>query len=277
MIDMVCRRLSEVSLDRSDLEENLEILMEKPVAQKFAADLWRFVDGEGPMAAVAPVNDIGNTATANGKEASCKDAAGMGTSCKEAGHEVGKAEASGGSDEEYGEEEYGEEEYGEEEYMDSEEEEEYWRQKELEKQTKSSSGLVPEQPVENGAPTRPLTDQLPRSSSGLVPGEGGKEGGLDLPAQEDSRAGSRSFQPDDDMQDRSSVSIPSSFGGCGIGCGMSASVYRSATCAVAGDGVEQTYLPAPLTDPQMGEEDLSELHEWLEEAALQAPSTPVPL
>ncbi|KAL1521561.1 hypothetical protein AB1Y20_021220 [Prymnesium parvum] len=49
----------------------------------------------------------------------------------------------------------------------------------------------------------------------------------------------------------------------------SASMYNSASCAIAGDGIEQIYLPTPISDPQMTEVEIRRLHEWLTEVAVE--------
>ena len=54
-----------------------------------------------------------------------------------------------------------------------------------------------------------------------------------------------------------------------LGNASGVAVCKSAQCAVACDGIEQAYLPTPLSDPPMEEEEIDQLRTWLAEAANQ--------
>ena len=54
-----------------------------------------------------------------------------------------------------------------------------------------------------------------------------------------------------------------------MGSAWGVAVCNAATCAVACDGIEQAYLPTPLSDPPMQESEIDQLREWLAEAARQ--------
>ena len=59
-----------------------------------------------------------------------------------------------------------------------------------------------------------------------------------------------------------------------MGNAWGVAVCNSAQCAVACDGIEQAYLPTPLSDPPMADEEIDQLREWLSEVSLWRASPP---
>ena len=156
MIDMVCRRLSDTSLDYAGLESHLKILMKPAMATEFAAELWSFL------------NDNGDRGT--GQRSSCALLEGQEATCGE---------------------------------------------------------LTGVSPLGTAVVVRDPRDPCPTAPARTMP----------------SAAVASAYESH--VTAKQMLDMRSDLMGT-----WSAAIYKSAMCALSGDGVDQIYLPSPFSDPQ---------------------------